>query len=202
MIIEEQNPKIIALEKENEAVKKEVLALLEKIAQLEKRLGLNSQNSFKPPSIGGFKTPSRTQSLREKSQKNSGGQSGHKGYTLSPVSKPDHIIEHLAPDSCEKCGYDVREEKVISLITRQVFDIPEPKIEVTEHQVLVKQCPHCWEKIQGNFPKEVKAPVQYGSRIRAISAYLNNQHFIPEDRLSELMWDLFDCRRKTPEKRG
>jgi hypothetical protein len=39
MIIEEQNSKIIALEKENEVLKKEVLALLEKIAELEKRLG-------------------------------------------------------------------------------------------------------------------------------------------------------------------
>ncbi len=36
-----QDPKIVALEKENQALKKQVELLLEKIAQLEKRLCLN-----------------------------------------------------------------------------------------------------------------------------------------------------------------
>jgi transposase len=39
----------------------------------------------------------------------------------------------------------------------------------------------------------VKAPVQYGPRIRAIATYLNQQHFIPEERLSELLTDIFRC---------
>ena len=72
-------------------------------------------------------------------------------------------------------------EQVLSVFKRQVFDIPEPRIEVTEHRVEIKQCPRCQQKIQGCFPPEVKAPVQYGVRIKAISAYLKHQHFIPED---------------------
>lgn len=193
MILKEENPKIIALEKENQALKKQVQLLQEKIAELEKRLGLNSQNSSKPPSSDGFKKPRRTQSLRTKTGKKSGGQLGHQGFTLPPVSQPDKTIQHQPPQSCHKCGCDVQSEKVIGVIKRQVFDIPNPKMEVTEHQVLVKQCPHCQEKIQGKFPLEVKAPVSYGERIKGVSAYLNNQHFIPEERLSELLSDLFDC---------
>ncbi len=77
---------------------------------------------------------------------------------------------------------------------RQVFDIPEPRIEVTEHRVEVKQCPQCQQKIQGCFPEQVKAPVQYGIRIKAASAYLQHQHFLPEDRLSEALQDLYGCR--------
>jgi transposase len=192
-MIKEQDLKIIALEKENQVLKKQVQALQEKIAELEKRLGLNSQNSSKPPSTDGLKKPPRTQSLRQKTGQKSGGQLGHQGFTLSPVAQPDKIIKHQPPQSCDKCGCDVQSEKVIDVIKRQVFDIPKPKMEVTEHQVLVKQCPHCQETIQGKFPSQVKAPVSYGERIKSVSAYLYNQHFIPEERLSELLSDVFDC---------
>ena len=109
------------------------------------------------------------------------------------VSEPDKIINHAAPDCCWGCGCDVSTEQVLSVFKRQVFDIPEPRIEVTEHRVEVKQCPQCQQKIQGAFPQEVKAPVQYGVRIKAVSAYLQHQHFIPEDRLSEVLQDLYDC---------
>lgn len=34
---------------------------------------------------------------------------------------------------------------------------------------------------------------QYGVRIKAISAYLQHQHFLPEDRLSEALGDLYGC---------
>ncbi|BAQ66489.1 IS66 family transposase [Geminocystis sp. NIES-3709] len=39
----------------------------------------------------------------------------------------------------------------------------------------------------------VNAPQQYGMRIKAMASYLSNQHFIPEQRRSELLSDLFDC---------
>ncbi len=51
-------------------------------------------------------------------------------------------------------------------------------MEVTEHQVEIKQCPRCQQKLQGCFPDEVKAPVQYGVRVKAVSTYLQHQHFI------------------------
>ena len=193
MMIKEQNPQIIALEKENQALKKQIQGLQDKIAELEKRLGLNSQNSSKPPSSEGLKKPPRTRSLRKKTGQKSGGQLGHQGFTLSPVLDPDKTIKYQPPICCDKCGCDVQSEQVIGVIKRQVFDIPKPKMEVSEHQVLVKQCPHCQEKIAGKFPPEVKAPVSYGERIKSVSTYLNNQHFIPEERLSELLSDLFDC---------
>lgn len=190
MILEEQAERIIALEKENQVLR-------EKIAELERRLGLNSQTSSKPPSTDGLKQPLRTRSLRKKSEKKTGGQKGHQGYTLEAVSEPHKIVKHNTPDCCTECGCDISQEEVIGLLKRQVFDIPEPSMKVTEHQVLVKQCPQCAQKIQGSFPSEVKAPVQYGERIRAVSAYLQHQHFLPENRLSELLSDLYGCSMTT-----
>ena len=63
-------------------LRQENALLKARLAELERRLGLNSSNSSKPPSSDGLKRPSRTGSLREKSGKNSGGQRGHKGETL------------------------------------------------------------------------------------------------------------------------
>jgi len=183
----EKDQKIIALEKENKALR-------ERIAELERRMGLNSENSSKPPSSDGLKKKTnRTKSLRNKSKRKTGGQKGHRGYTLEKVTEPDFLVNHAAPSICSGCGCDVGQSQIISRIKRQVFDIPEPKIEVTEHQVEVKQCPRCKTKVRGSFPSLVKSPVQYGVKLKAVSAYLHHQHFIPENRLSEIMADLFAC---------
>ncbi len=179
MTFEEQAQKIASLEKENQKLR-------ERIAELERSLGLNSKNSSKPPSSDGLKKEQRSKSLRKKSGNKSGGQKGHQGYRLEPKIEPDKIINHETPSSCYRCGCDMREEQVIAVLKRQVFEIPKPKIEVTEHQVGVKECPHCQAKIQGKFPEEVAAPVQYGSRLKTIAGYLQQQHFIPEARVTEI----------------
>ena len=65
----------------NQLSKHELIALLlaqaARMAELERRLGLNSGNSGKPPSSDGLKKPPRVSSLRESSDKKTGGQKGH-----------------------------------------------------------------------------------------------------------------------------
>ena len=51
----------------------EIAALKARISELERRLGLNSSNSGKPPSSDGLKKPARVRSLREKSKRKPGG---------------------------------------------------------------------------------------------------------------------------------
>ena len=73
-----------------------------RIAELARRLPLNSSNSSKPPSSDGLRKKPAPKSLRSKSGKKSGGQKGHKGHTLEQTAHPDKIINHDA-DECPNC---------------------------------------------------------------------------------------------------
>jgi len=158
-----------------------------RIVDLERRLGLNSDNSSKPPSSDPWREP---RSLRPKGKNTSGGQRGHKGYTLEQVENPSSVTSHQI-ENCEKCGKSLSNCKPTDYLKRQVFDMPRPKIDVVEHRASTKIC-SCGHCNQARFPLKVSAAVQYGSRIKALAVYLSNQQLLPEDRLQQTFEDLFD----------
>jgi len=173
------------------AQRAELAALKAQIAELERRLGLNSSNSGKPPSSDGLKKPARVKSLREHSGNKPGGQKGHKGETLRQVADPDQVIDHYPP-ACATCGVGLDPQTSVSHSARQVFDLPEPQpLVVTEHRAHDCQCAACGTKTRGLFPDGVNAPVQYGIRIQSFVIYLLHYQLLPEARLAELMADLF-----------
>jgi transposase len=165
-----------------------------RIEELEKRLGLNSKNSSKPPSSDGFKK-SPPNSLRQKGKNPSGGQEGHVGHTLKQVSNPDKIIRHELTN-CPHCQNKLSGD-VIDIMKRQVFDIPPVEIEVTEHQAEIKVCSCCKKEIRAEFPIDITVPAQYGPRIKAQAVYFGVQHFIPEDRLQVIFQDLYGAQIAT-----
>jgi transposase len=172
-------------------------ALMARVGELERQLGLNSSNSGKPPSSDGLHKPKReprTRSLREASGKRPGGQKGHTGETLRQVAEPDHTADHV-PETCPACGAALTAAMSIGYGTRQVFDLPEPQpLTVTEHRAHTCRCGHCGERVRAAFPDGVTAPVQYGPRIAALVVYLLHYQLLPEDRLAEAMADLFGVR--------
>jgi transposase len=161
---------------------------VQRVKQLEEQVNKNSRNSSKPPASDGLKKP-KTKRLRKRSGKKPGGQEGHKGHTLEKVKEPDHLIP-LPVTSCSCCA-DLSNVPVSSYDCRQVFELPKPKLEVTEFQSEIKICPKCGQTAKAPFPEGVNAPVQYGSRFRGMLVYLHNQHYIPADRLSQLVFDLY-----------
>ena len=180
-----------ALRAENTALKELITGMQARIAELERQLGLNSSNSGKPPSSDGLKKPMRTRSLREPSGKKRGGQKGHPGETLRQVKTPDVVVDHY-PEICAGCGAALTAAMATSHAARQVFDLPEPRPPtVTEHRAHVCSCAQCGTPSSAAFPEGVAAPVQYGPRIGAMVIYLLHGHFLPEDRLAEVMRDLF-----------
>jgi transposase len=168
-----------------------VAALRAHIVELERRLGLNSSNSGKPPSSDGLKKPARVSSLRERSGKKPGGQKGHKGETLRQVIDPNEVVNHYPP-ACSMCGVGLDPKTSVGHSARQVFDLPQPQpLVVTEHRAHDCECAACGAKTRALFPDGVNAPVQYGARITAFVIYLLHYQLLPENRLATLMADLF-----------
>lgn len=161
----------------------------EEIDKLKAIINKDSHNSNKPPSSDNpFKK--KTKSLREKSGKKPGGQKGHKGNNLKKVSNPDKIEKASLPDNCE-CGKNLKNAKVIEIITKQLFDIILSPLFVTEYQGEVKEC-NCGKIHYPVFPDNIKNEAQYGSTIRALAVYLKQYGFISYDRIFEFFKDIFN----------
>jgi transposase len=180
---------ILVLQQQVKELQQTVAAQAAEIQELRDQLAKNSRNSGKPPSSDGLKKP-RTQNLRKKSGRRSGGQKGHKGHTLKMAEKPDHIEVHSVTQ-CPHCAADLQSTEPCGLEKRQVFDIPPVRVEVTEHQAEIKVCSQCGHQVKGDFPPEVTQHVQYGPRMRSQASYLNNYQLIPWARTCELLGDFY-----------
>ena len=170
------------------------LSLLEaKNAMLEKELSFyrnrkNSSNSSVPPSQDPFRVR-RTESLRQVTGRKPGGQPGHDGSFLEPVSEPDTTVLHQ-PDYCHCCGNDLSGVTSEFIGSRQVIDIPVVKSVVTEHHLYGKRC-SCGHFTSSDYPSEAHSRVCYGNRLQALTAYLHARQYIPYERLGELYRDVF-----------
>lgn len=164
--------------------------LEERVTHLERQLKQDSHNSNKPPSSDGLKRI--TKSTRPKSNRPSGAQDGHKGTTLKMVATPHRSLRHSVP-ACKACGRSLRTVKPTALDRRQVFDIPAPRVEVTEHQCETKECPHCGVTTTASFPSGVTKATQYGTNLKSFAMYLMQYQLIPAQRTHEALEDLFGC---------
>jgi len=170
---------------------KELLATVEhlmlRVKELESQINQNSRNSSRPPSSDMYrKGPAFPRAKGGKV----GGKKGHDGGTLNMVDKPDQIIEHKT-SVCAHCGKVHSQEPLVIRGRRQVFDIPPPRIEVTEHRALDWVCCGCHHENQGKFPAQVSAPAQYGLRLQTMSVLFNNAYCIPRNKVQLIFKDLY-----------
>ncbi len=173
------------LELDNAGLKARVVELEGENLDLKRRLGMTSNNSHKPPSSEGLgKKPALGRSKGGKV----GGQKGHEGHTLKYVAEPDVVVCHQASD-CSCCGRKFSLSEGSLLSRRQVFDIPLPKLVVTEHRLLSVYC--CGQSHLGSYPSGVNAPVQYGTQMKALCCLLNSDYRLPYNKISQLMTDLY-----------
>jgi len=174
-----------------EAVVEILLKMDARITTLETKLGLNSNNSSKPPSTDSpFIPKAKKDATTNNSKRKSGGQKGHEGNNLKMVEHPDKIIISSVK-VCDNCGVSL-ENAIPSLVSsRQVFDIPVLKMEVTEYQVHTTRCPCCKTTNKGSFPEDITAPTQYGKRFDSVIAYLSVHQTLPYERITQTICDLF-----------
>jgi transposase len=176
------------LRAENAALREQVQALLTRVQELEARLAQDSHNSSRPPSSDGLRRKPKSQ--REKSGKKRGGQQGHRGHQVALVAAPD-LVEIHRPSQCSACQHELPSDAPSWIERRQVSELPLLRLQITEHQILPVRCPACGATSEAAAPAGVRAPQQYGPRLRAVATYLVEQQFVPSARVREFFAEVF-----------
>jgi transposase len=171
-----------------------VAELEAEVAELKRRLGMDSSNSSKPPSSDGL-------TRQKRSSGPSGGKRGKPfgapGTTMRLVDDPDDSIDCL-PARCGGCAADLSGAAEFSRQRRQVVELPPPpKVKVTEYRVVSLVCPCCAAVTAGDAPAGVSGRVQYGPGVKARLVYLRAAQFLPFGRAAATMADLCRLRPST-----
>jgi len=163
------------------------------------RLGQSSGNSSLPSSRDTAAERARQAEERKAKRvaatsrtggpRKAGKQKGAKGFGPKMVATPDVTVEHR-PDRCGGCGAGLGPGGGEVVERRQVIDLPEPRPVTTEHQRVVATC-GCGTVTSGRFPADVRSPVSYSARVRAVVVYLLARQHIPVARVQETMRDLY-----------
>jgi transposase len=165
-----------------------------RISELEAGLALpvkDSHNSSLPPSLDAIGVK-RTRSLRQPTDTRAGGQPGHAGTTRRLAKLVDEVVRY-DPLECKHCKASLARSEALADESRQVIELPAIKPRVVEHRAATKRCSKCGRTTKGRFPKDVRASVRYGARVRAVAVYLSQYQLLPYERTSQLMRDLFGC---------
>ncbi len=199
--IDELEARNSELEVENAALRARVVELSEqvallvgKVADLEKRLGRNSSNSSKPPSTdpGSAKSDrpeNANRAARRAMGRKQGKQPGTPGSTLSQVADPDVVFTHQ-PQRCRGCDGTLEDALVVGEAVRQVFDVADPTVVVTEHRAEKRRC-RCGCETTAVFPAAATAPAVYGPSIKAHALYLMCAQHVPRQRCAQALSDMF-----------
>ena len=133
-------------------------------------------------------TRSKVYNSREKSNKPTGGQKGHKGSSLKMSDNPDEIINYT-PNYCNKCGaeFDFLNAKLHT--RRQEIVIPPISPKYIEHRAYQCTCTQCGHATIGGMPQRLKANIQYGTNVQALITYLSVYQYIPANRLKKFLND-------------
>ena len=167
---------LIAEEKEmSPALKASLEVLLFLVPLLVNRLGLNSKNSSKPPSMD----PHRQKKPREKGGRKPGGQKGRSGATLQPVPDPDEIKmlpvdrSALPQGRYQEVGYEAR----------QVIDLRISRV-VTEYRAEILKDQQ-GKRYVAPFPEGITRPVQYGNSVKVNAVYMSQYQLVPYNRIED-----------------
>lgn len=171
----------------------EIDLLKQEVSALKARLNQNSQNSNRPPSSDGYQKPN-PQPAWKKKKKRKGGQLGHRGKTLKRVGEPDVVVD-CEPVGCQ-CGMTDWTQEVEIAETRQVFELPEPRLEVIEYRRMKRRC-RCGQVSGGEFPAAVAASVQYGERVQAMVSLLSVGGCLSFGKIGQLFVDLYGYQLNT-----
>jgi transposase len=161
---------VVALRAENAELRRQLTVLVARIAELEERL---KQQRPDPPAFVKPNRPERDKPAGPRKKR------AAQHNTSRRREKPTRIERH-ALDHCPECSYPLSGESID--YSRQVIELPPPHpIDVTEHHVIKRKCPHCetWRAPHLDLSGTVIGQGRIGVRIAGLIAYLRTTLRMP-----------------------
>jgi transposase len=174
---------------ENHALTVKLFSLVEalqaEIVELRERQDKHSNNSSKPPSQDSPEQRSKRHG-KPPTGKQKGGQLGHNKHqrALVDVDQVDEV-KHYYPDTTCTCGGEYILEAAPSR-RHQVFDLPEVRHTVTEHQSYAGVCARCGVRQVARLPNWVPAG-QLGSGLMGWLGLMNGKYRLSVRNLQALL---------------
>jgi transposase len=153
--------------------------------ELKEKLGLNSKNSSIPSSKEMYKQ--KREESRPKSDRNPGGQKGHKGTTRSRM-EPNKVVDMDIPEFCE-CGGHIQKFK--KRYIHQKVDIPPIVPEVTDYRLEQGRCSKCGKRIKAKLPEGVSKNT-FGPHIESIIAALTGYYKNSKSEVANILSSIFN----------
>ena len=168
--------RIAQLEAENATLQTEVHRLTDLVAQLTSRV--EELERAKPGGAAFVKpnTHKAKRAKREAPRKKRAGESNHGRKSEAATEIRQHALAH-----CPDCGYTLSGQSIGR--RRQVIDLPTVQpVQVVEHQVLKRYCPHCqkWYEPQLDLSGEVVGQGRLGVRVMSLVAWLRTELRLPD----------------------
>src|SRR5438034_996703 len=172
-----------------------IVALQQRIRELEAQLGQTSSNSSRPPSTDPPQAPPRPKA--PPTGRKRGGQPGHHGAcrALLPVEQVDEVVL-VAPEVCRHCGqpFPASAGRPGGRVWRhQVVELLPLAVRVTEYQMVMWRCLACGKRTRGDLPAGVpRRP--FGARLTAVTALLSGRYRLSRREVRQLLRDLWAVR--------
>jgi transposase len=185
---------LLAALEAGQARQAELIRRLElRVAELERRVRMDSGNSSTPPSreppgAKARRKAARRASLRERSaQRKPGGQPGHQGSGLEPERNPDRTGQADPPAECRSCGAGLAGAGPAGRGWGQVWDIPPVRLEKVHWLLPRLRCRACGKVTCADPPDGRAGTVVYGPNVNAAAVLLGSEGNVPAERTAMLM---------------
>ena len=162
------------------AAQDEVIATLQqRLSDLERRLGSSGGKG-----VPGIKPAPRSKATGQPRKRRA------RGYARVRLA-PTAVVTHAA-DQCPDCGMRLVGGWVKR--HREVIELPDAPVLVTDHQILARRCPRCQRDVLPADPLAgvVAGKQRFGVRLVSLLATLREAHRVPVRQIQRLVASLYD----------
>jgi transposase len=191
-VVEAKDAEIAVLRAEREADREALRLIGLQVAELQRRLGMDSSNSGTPTSkegiAAGEERRARQRSERERSKdRKRGGQPGHPGKGLARDPDPGEREDAPPPAECRKCRAGLDGAAPAGRRWAQSWDVRITRV-VTEWLLPGLECPCCGEVTFAAPPPGLHAgSVSYGPGLNAAAVLLTAYGNVPPERAAQVI---------------